>query len=92
MRRKISASVDGRPSGGLACADPGARTPIGASGNLSLIYIISFLHSFSHIYLNMYARKKFEDILKMYLNRAPEISQNLSFVCGMEAKKLMNSF
>ena len=23
---------------GLACADPGARTPIGASGNLSLPY------------------------------------------------------
>ena len=28
--RKISASVDGAE--GLACPDPGARTPIGASG------------------------------------------------------------
>ena len=30
-----SASVDGGPREGLACADPGARTPIGASENFS---------------------------------------------------------
>ena len=35
---KISASVDGGPREGLACADPGARTPIGASGNL--VYLL----------------------------------------------------
>ena len=29
---KIFASVDGGRVEGLACADPGARTPIGASG------------------------------------------------------------
>ena len=33
MRRKISASVDGGRAEGLACADPGARTPIGGSVN-----------------------------------------------------------
>ena len=31
---EISASVDGGRAEGLACADPGARTPISASGNL----------------------------------------------------------
>ena len=30
---KISASVDGGRAEGLECADPGARTPIGVSGN-----------------------------------------------------------
>ena len=33
MCRKISASVAGGRAEGLECADPGARTPIGASGN-----------------------------------------------------------
>ena len=33
MYRKISACVDGGRAEGLAWADPGARTPIGASGN-----------------------------------------------------------
>ena len=37
MCRKISASVDGGRAEGLACADPGARTPIGASGNVIII-------------------------------------------------------
>ena len=31
---KISAHVDGGRAEGLACTDPGARTPIGVSGNL----------------------------------------------------------
>ena len=31
---KISDSVDGGRAEGLACLDPGARTPIGDSGNL----------------------------------------------------------
>ena len=31
--RKFLASVDGGRAEGLACADPGARTPISASGN-----------------------------------------------------------
>jgi hypothetical protein len=35
---KISASVDGGPSGGSRCADPGARTPIGASGNCTVYH------------------------------------------------------
>ena len=30
----ISSGVDGGRAEGLACADPEARTPIGASGNL----------------------------------------------------------
>ena len=34
--RKIAASADGGRVEGLACADPGARTPIGASGNFIL--------------------------------------------------------
>ena len=33
VRRKNSAGVDGGWAEGQACADPGARTPIGASGN-----------------------------------------------------------
>ena len=33
VRGKMFAGVDGGLSGGQACADPGARTPIGASGN-----------------------------------------------------------
>ena len=33
MCRKISASVDGGRAEVLECTDPGARTPIGASGN-----------------------------------------------------------
>jgi hypothetical protein len=33
MRRKISADVDGGLSGVSRCADTGARTPIGVSGN-----------------------------------------------------------
>ena len=39
MCRKISASVDGVPSGG--CADPGARTPIGDNGNSISVSSIS---------------------------------------------------
>jgi hypothetical protein len=34
LRWKISVHVDGGPSRGLVCADPGARTPIGMSRNL----------------------------------------------------------
>jgi hypothetical protein len=34
-------SMGGRAEG-LACADPGARTPIGASGNFSLSFFLSF--------------------------------------------------
>jgi hypothetical protein len=34
VRRIISTSVDGGQVEGLACANPGARTPIGASGDL----------------------------------------------------------
>ena len=37
MCQKISASVDGERAEGLACADSGARTPIGASGTLILL-------------------------------------------------------
>jgi hypothetical protein len=37
VRRKISADVDGGLSGVSRCADTGARTPIGVSGNSSLI-------------------------------------------------------
>ena len=33
MWRKILPSVDGGRAEGLACKDPGVRTPIGASGN-----------------------------------------------------------
>ena len=33
VRRKISAHVDGEPCRGSACADTGARTPIGVTGN-----------------------------------------------------------
>ena len=32
--RNVSLMSRGGPAEGLACADPGARTPIGASGNL----------------------------------------------------------
>ena len=32
----MTASVDGARAEGLACADPGARTPIGASGNFDI--------------------------------------------------------
>jgi hypothetical protein len=33
---------------GLACADPGARTPIGASGNFGIVFpFFSMLHTFS---------------------------------------------
>jgi hypothetical protein len=35
VRRKISADVDGGLSGVSRCADTGARTPIGVSGNYS---------------------------------------------------------
>ena len=42
---KISASVDGGRAEGLACADPGARTPIGASGNFKYHCSI-FRHQF----------------------------------------------
>ena len=49
MCRKISASVNGGRAEGLACADPGARTPIGASRNYytyrGVLEIIA--HSFS---------------------------------------------
>ena len=39
MCQKISDSVDGGGRAeGLACADPGARTPIGASGNFISIF------------------------------------------------------
>ena len=36
MRRKISAHVDGGPSGGYRVRYPGARTPIGVSGNYTV--------------------------------------------------------
>ena len=39
--RKFSLLSVGGQAEGLACADPGARTPIGASGNLS--FIITFV-------------------------------------------------
>ena len=38
MCRKISASVDGGPSGGSRSRRPGARTPIGTSGNLTTAF------------------------------------------------------
>jgi hypothetical protein len=43
VRWKISASVDEGRADGLVCADPGARTPIGASGNFcsSSCYIVT---------------------------------------------------
>ena len=42
MCRKISASVNGGRAERLACADPGARAPIGASGDFCLV-IVSIL-------------------------------------------------
>ena len=39
MHRKISAHVDGGGAEGLACTDPGARTPIGGSGNFYIILL-----------------------------------------------------
>ena len=36
-------SMGGRAEG-LACADPGARTPIGASGNLNILSLPKFYH------------------------------------------------
>jgi hypothetical protein len=44
VRRKISASVNGGLSEGLACADPGARTPIGTSRNF--FFYLSVPHTF----------------------------------------------
>ena len=35
-------SIGGRVEG-LACADPGARTPIGGSGNYTTFYLLSTL-------------------------------------------------
>ena len=40
FQTKISAIVDGGPAEGLACADPGARTPIGASG-ICFLYVFA---------------------------------------------------
>jgi hypothetical protein len=40
VRQKISADVDGGLSGVSRCADTGARTPIGVSGNL---YVFLFI-------------------------------------------------
>ena len=48
MRRETSASVYGGRAEGLACADLGARTPIGASGNF--LHIMYTLCSYSHVY------------------------------------------
>ena len=42
MRREISASVDGGPSGGSHVPDPGARTPIAASGNYGDFLLFAF--------------------------------------------------
>ena len=43
VRRKISASVDGGRAEGPACADPGARTPIGVSGITWIFYLLTNL-------------------------------------------------
>ena len=39
---KFSLMLMGGPAEGLACADPGARTPIGVSGNVNLSQFVPF--------------------------------------------------
>ena len=39
MRRKISAGVDGGPSGGSSVHSPGSEAPIGASGYLYCVVL-----------------------------------------------------
>ena len=41
VRGEISAHVNGGPKEGLACADPGARTPIGVRGFFLLFDLFS---------------------------------------------------
>ena len=43
MRQILFALVDGGRAEGLACADPGARTPISASGNFPTLSNVSDL-------------------------------------------------
>ena len=40
MRRKISASADGGPSGGSRVRGTGSETPIGASGNIVVVLVV----------------------------------------------------
>ena len=37
------AGVDGEPSGALVCAEMGARTPIGTSGNLGIVIVTTLI-------------------------------------------------
>ena len=56
-------SMGGRVEG-LACADPGARTPIGVSGNLTTLSmaVVAFIYLLDHFYAfgNGFLQKLFE--------------------------------
>jgi hypothetical protein len=67
---KISTDVDGGLSGVSRCADTGARTPIGVSGNFSrhflktckrLIYIKSLACLYVYLYVYLYVSLDFEN-------------------------------
>ena len=67
MRRKISAHVNGGRAEGLACADPVARTPIGAIrillGIFSLLVILAAKEA---LYVTMFVRLNNNGLIEVF--------------------------
>jgi hypothetical protein len=63
--RKISAHVDGGRAEGLACADPGERTPIGMSGFKKKLFIVPVLVPCNYLLQNFVIHHQDEKSLSL---------------------------